>query len=161
MLQCKDGRTARCPTHAAMHSLYMDCRAGRAATAACLCSLCPSPPHTATHPQVMGPPSQAQRLAALPDLVEFAAWMLHLQVMVHSAPEAYAQARGVAVEVALQQDAFCWQESRRHCDMISVALSRLTTPLCAPDELLHGGGGALHSDQLLGTNNRACGTCTV
>ena len=145
----------------------MDCRAGRAAAAACTCThtsiracLCPLPLHR--HLQVMGPPSQAQRLAALPDLVEFAAWMLHLQVMVHSAPEAYAQARGLAVETVLQQDAFRRQEGRRHCDMISTALSSLTTPHGAPDELLHDAkGGGMHSDQLLGTKSRACRTCTA
>ncbi len=93
------------------------------------------PKHTA---QAMGHPSQAHRLAALPDIVEFAGWMLHVQVVAHSVPEAYARTRGVAVEEALRQR----QEFRqllRRCDMMSYALK--LRPGCAPDELLSGSKG--------------------
>ena len=102
----------------------------------------------------MGAPSQAHRLAALPDVVELEAWMLHLQVMAHSAPEAVAKARGLAVEAVLRQQEFHQLGRLRHCDMISTALAALTAPHCAPDELLHGEQGGLH--QLLGMISRAC-----
>jgi hypothetical protein len=89
-------------------------------------------------PQVMGPSSQAERLAALPDLAEVTAWMLHLQVVAGSTPEAYAWARGVAVEVALQQE-FGHQLGRlRLCGELGHTLGMLTTPACHPDELQAG-----------------------
>ena len=93
----------------------------------------------------MGPPSQAQRLAALPDLVEFAAWMLHLQVMVHSAPEAYAQARGLALARVLQREEFQRLVGLRHCDPLSLELRAFAQPRCAPDDLLGGGTGEQYS----------------
>ena len=88
----------------------------------------------------MGPPSQAQRLAALPDMVELGAWMLHLQAVVHSAPEAYAQARGLAVEAVMRQDEFRQLEHLRQCNTITVVLKMVANPHCAPDELLGGEG---------------------
>ena len=101
----------------------------------------------------MGPPSQAHRLAALPDVVEVAAWTLHLQVMLNSAPEACAQARGVALEVVFQDEKeFGQLKLARHCDSISRAISSLRTPPCAPDELQPDHEGGLTSDQLLGMN---------
>ena len=90
--------------------------------------------------QVMGPPSQAQRLAALPDMVELGAWMLQLLAVAHSAPEAYAQARGLAVEAVMQQDEFRQLERLRHCNAIMVVLGMVVKPQCAPDELLGGKG---------------------
>ena len=91
--------------------------------------------------QVMGPPSQAHRLAALPDMVELNAWMLYAQVTAHTAPEAYAKARGVAVEAVLQREEFQRLGCLRHCDTINEALAALSTPQCAPEELLSGRAG--------------------
>ena len=132
-----------------------------AATITLLFARVPPPPHTHTrtrkHPherllmppcppppppmQVMGPPSQAHRLAALPDVVELNAWMLYVQVTAHTAPEAYAKARGMAVEAVLQQEEFHRLWRLRHCDMISTSLAALSSPHCAPHELLGGQAG--------------------
>ena len=96
-------------------------------------------------PQVMGPPSQAHRLAALPDVLELAAWMLHLKVTAHSAPEAYAQARGLALARVLQQLEFQRLVGLRHCDTLSLELRAFAQPHCAPDELLGNGAGEQYS----------------
>ena len=107
----------------------------------------------------MGTPSQAHRLAALPDVVEIAAWMLYALVTAHTAPEAAAKARGVALEAVLQGPEFHQLACVRHCDMISSSLAALGTPHCAPDELRGGHAGGQLSARLLAVIFRAGWAC--